>query len=346
MDQVEKLPLCTGPGFSDSTPGTRPGHRNLWTCCLDPGRHSPLAGISSKRVSKVIDQTLYFFPVPDAYLAFLGEPNGYRSTGNGLFFGENRKQGALLTFYLKELGEEKKATVQIYNQENQLIRTFKTDVQKGSNRIAWDLRRKGVATPSLEPPKKDAAEPRGHSVSPGVYTVQLTYADEEAKQTVKVIADPALPVTQEQMVAKAQLFAKHYQNVAAFGAKMKQLGKVKDLAELVKGQLSKQDGQEALIKNSESLLKKMEEIVEKVRGPKDVQGLYRDPNLLFSKQRAADRSLQDIIYPVTETNKNLVQAFEEAMQPVVQEIDDFLQNDWGGFRQALDAGNFNLFSGF
>ena len=62
----------------------------------------PLRELAQKGYDKVANKALHIFPAPDAYLSFLGEPNGYRSTGNGLFFGENRMQGALLSFYAKE----------------------------------------------------------------------------------------------------------------------------------------------------------------------------------------------------------------------------------------------------
>ena len=304
----------------------------------------PLRALAQKGYQSVIDESLYLFPIPHAYLAFSGEPNGYRSTGNGLFFGENRAQGALLTFYLKELGEKKKATVQIYNEAGELIRTFKEDVKAGSNRITWDLRQKGVENPSLKLPEKDAAEPRGHSVLPGSYVVKVSYGDAQMEQPVKVIADPAFTTTQEQMMAKAALIEQHQGNMASLSAKMYQLGDARDLAELVKGQLQKREGMEDLIKSSTEVVKKIDAIVEKVNGPKNVQGLYRDPALLNSKLRDASRSLQDVIYPVTETNKNLVAAFAEAMQPLMQEIADFMDNDWKSFQQELEAADFSIFS--
>lgn len=303
----------------------------------------PLRSLAQKGYQKTLDQSLAVFPVPDAYLAFFGEPNGYRSTGNGLFFGENRDLGALITFYLKEMGKEKKATVHIYDAQDQLVRTFKTDVQAGSNRFSWDLRQKGVDRLSLQRPKKDANEPRGHSVVPGNYKVKIVYGDLQSEQPVKVVADPAYLVTQEQMVAKARLFGKHYDNIAVLTEKMYQLGDARDFAELVKGQLTKQEGKEEWIKSSTAIIKKIDTIVEQVDGPKNVQGLYRDDDLLSSKLSTASRSLQDVIYPVTETNENLVAAFREAMQPILQEIDTFLKEDWAAYRKELETGGFNLF---
>lgn len=303
----------------------------------------PLRSLAEKGYSEMINQPLYLFPVPDAYLAFLGEPNGYRSTGNGLYFGENRQQGALITFYLKELGTAKEATIQIYNQSGDLLRTFKEAVQPGSNRISWDLRQKGVASPSLKRPKQGVAEPVGHSVLPGTYTVKVTYGEHTVEQSLQVLPDPAYEVSMEQMQAKARLMAQHEQDVTVLTEKMYLLGDAYETATLIKGQLQKRAASAALIEATTALLEQIAAIVVLVEGPKGVQGLYRNPELLSSKRSDARRSLQDVIYPVTETQEKLVRQFATALQPVVQQIDDFLQTDWKAYQVTVEAAGFGWF---
>lgn len=304
----------------------------------------PLRDLAKEGYQKVVDQSLHLFPVPHAYLSFFGEPNGYRSTGNGLFFGENREQGALLTFYAKTADAGDKATVQIYNAQEELIWTFKTDAKAGTNRFTWDLRQKGVARPSLKRPKKDAADPAGHSVLPGDYKVKISYGDHQSEQMVQVIADPAYQVTMEQMQAKAKLFEQHNQNVARFGEQLYQLGEAKELIELIKGQVAKQAGSKDLVKSSEAMLEKVNALIEKVDGPSDVQGMYRDTELISAKLSAASRSLQDIIYPVTETSIGLVKVFETDMEPMIAEIQGFLKADMMTFQKELKAADFSLFA--
>jgi hypothetical protein len=176
--------------------------------------------------------------------------------------------------------------------------------------------------------------------------VKLTYGDLKTAQSLKVMADPAYLTTTKQMVAKAELFQAHYQDISSLNEKMYQLGEAKDMAELVKEQLAKQGGQEELIKKSEALLKNIEGLVEKINGPEDVQGLYRDSELVSSKLSAASRSLQDVIYPVTESSQQLVKVFTGAMEEIVQEIDGFLQKEWMTYRKELEAANFSLFTTF
>ena len=303
----------------------------------------PLRDLAANGYQKVVGKALQLFPTPIAYLSFLGEPNGYRSTGNGLFFGENREQGALLTVYVKEATAGKNATVRIYDANNELIRTFRTEVKAGANRFTWDLRRKGVARPSLSRPKKDAAEPEGHSVLPGKYKVKVTYGDHQSEQSLDVVADPAYQVSIAQMQAKAALIARHNQNIARFAEQMYQLGDAKAQIEVLKGQLQKQDADKKLIEQSDALLDKIQSIVKLINGPDDVQGLYRDPELLSAKLSAASRSLQDVIYPITETNEGLVEVFETDMKPIADKIQQFLKQDMMDYQKAIKASNFSLF---
>ncbi len=316
--------------------------RSVWI--LDDIR--PLREMAQKGYQKAVDQALHLFPVPDAYLSFLGEPNGYRSTGNGLFFGENRQQGALLTFYAKEANNGKKVSVQVYDDRKQLIRTFKADIATGMNRINWNLRQAGVSMPSLNRPKKDAPEPSGHSVIPGQYRIVLTYGDHKSESMLRVKSDPSYTITKDQMQAKAKLIDHHNNNVAKFSEKMYQLGEAKELAELMKKQLGKEEKYEELVASSKSIVEQIDEIVIQISGPSDVQGMYRDPELLNSKLFGASRSLQDIIYPVNETNKYLVDLFEKDMKPIMDQIDDFFKNDWAKYRSDLKASSLELLPDF
>ncbi len=300
----------------------------------------PLREIAQKGYEAVVNQDLHVFPMPVAYLAFLGEPNGYRSTGDGLFFGENRETGALISFYAKEAGEKDKVKIEVYDNQNQLIRTLKEDLRTGINRISWNLEQDGPARPSLNRPKAGANQPSGRSVLPGEYTIVLTHGNHRAEGMLKVVPDPSLPVTQEQMIAKAALIDRHSKNVNRLAEKMLQLGEAKEMAELMKKQLSKDEQYAPLVKKSEEILDQIDQIVLTINEPEDVQGLYRDPELLSSKLSDANRSLQDIIYPVTETDRLLVDRFEAEMKPVVNKINTFFNTTWADYKKK--AGDVSL----
>ena len=104
------------------------------------------------------------FPSPDAYLANWRQAKGSRFAADGVFFGENRTSGAMLTYSInKDLVEgsgedkkEEKVTIEIFDEEGKKLRTLSTSPNEtGINRTTWNLDRKGVRYPSRTISKKE-----------------------------------------------------------------------------------------------------------------------------------------------------------------------------------------------
>jgi photosystem II stability/assembly factor-like uncharacterized protein len=87
--------------------------------------------------------------------------------------------------------EGPKVEIKVADASGAPVRTFKAAALLGVNRTAWDLRRDAFK----EPPRAEDAPPRdeepsGPEVPPGTYTVSVSYGGHEAKQTIRVLADP------------------------------------------------------------------------------------------------------------------------------------------------------------
>ena len=67
----------------------------------------PLRGIAGNR--SVFERDISLFPAPVAYLAAYQQPSGSRFGADAIFNGENRKQGAMITYYLREGKKEREA---------------------------------------------------------------------------------------------------------------------------------------------------------------------------------------------------------------------------------------------
>lgn len=121
--------------------------------------------------------------------------------GNQQFRGANAPYGALVTYWLGvKPAHDSLLKVEIL-QEGKVIRTLKRpSVQRGFNRITWDLR--------MDPPKvlsdmpADSADPSdwrsrpvGPQVLPGQYAVRLTVAGAVQEQPLTVRIDPTAQVT-------------------------------------------------------------------------------------------------------------------------------------------------------
>ena len=167
----------------------------------------PLRALAADKT--ILNKEIELFTPPTAYQAFYQQPTGSRFGGDGLYQGENKKPGAMITYYLKEgkkeskkaevlddkkeddseenseektealelTGVQKKDSVQFDFYDGQrLIRTlkFKTPEKAGFHRIFWGMDEKGADRPSrkVQTKKKESS---GLEVKPGTYTIKMLY---------------------------------------------------------------------------------------------------------------------------------------------------------------------------
>ena len=116
---------------------------------------------------------LTLFPAPAAYMARYKPQPGYDWSTWGMYEGENRNRGASYSFFInpgdksdttKKLKADS-ATVKIYTQNNELMRTIKMKVDTGFNRKNWGFEMKGIRQPNTPKPKADEPEPRGNTLA-------------------------------------------------------------------------------------------------------------------------------------------------------------------------------------
>ena len=265
--------------------------RAIWV--LDDIR--PLREMAQKGKDEVLNSPLLVFPAPHAWLAHVGEPNGYRSTGNNVFFGENREPNGLISFYIKDKSVKKKpekAVIEIYDADNNLIRTLKHEPHKGINRIEWKLDVRGVRYPNSLKPEKEKNEPGGRKVVPGNYKVKITYDNHSDSTILEVRPDPSLSVTEDQMLAKAALIDRHYENVKKATDAADRLREAQKTIDFLNKHLKKEIETEkikALLSGAEDLKKKTDELIHKINPSKDIKGISRDPNLVHYRLSGMNR---------------------------------------------------------
>ena len=127
---------------------------------------------------KVTAKPLELFPVRPAQGAYL-LPGWEDSAGKGIYRGENPPEGALLTYWLRDLGDEA-PSLSITNAEGQPVATFPLPRTPGLGRVAWNLR----------PSKTLLTEYGGLGpdkfVRPGTYTATLTLGVAKVQQKIQV----------------------------------------------------------------------------------------------------------------------------------------------------------------
>jgi flagellar hook assembly protein FlgD len=154
------------------------------------------------------------FDPPTAYQASYKTPPGYEWSTWGLYEGENRRRGAEYSFYLKKDTSAKSrsdsATVKIYNDANELIRTTKVKADSGLNRNYWNFETKGTRQPGTPKPKPDAPEPLsfGLPAPPGNYKLVISFNKESDSLTLVVKEDPGVPFNATQYTAKKAMISR------------------------------------------------------------------------------------------------------------------------------------------
>ncbi len=191
----------------------------------------PLRALASDK--SILNKDIELFTPPTAYQASYQQPTGSRFGGDALYQGENKKSGAMITYYLKDgkkdskkeekssedvaeettdsgdekmdsganekelTGVQKKDSIQfdVYDGDR-MIRSlkYKTPEKAGFHRIYWRMDEKGAERPSRNV-STNKNESGGIDVKPGTYTIKMHYGDMMEESQITVKSDPRLKIT-------------------------------------------------------------------------------------------------------------------------------------------------------
>ena len=141
---------------------------------------SPLEALTAEAAARPLD----LFSVRPAQGAYL-LPGWEDSAGKGVYRGTNPPEGAILTYWIRDLGDEA-PSLAITNSEGQPVATYPLPRTPGLGRIAWNLRpTKNLLTEygGLGPDKY---------VRPGIYTATLTLGAAKVQQKIQVTIAPGI----------------------------------------------------------------------------------------------------------------------------------------------------------
>ncbi|NHF59445.1 hypothetical protein FK220_008845 [Flavobacteriaceae bacterium TP-CH-4] len=217
----------------------------------------------------ILQEEIKLFDPPVAYQAAYQQPTGSRFGGDALYNAENRKEGAMITYFLKEgkkkddakkkddgedekikddsdaeegtesvngkkelTGVQKKDSIQFdFYDGDRLIRTlkFKTPEKAGFHRIYWNMDEKGPDRPARKI-SKTKRERGGRSVKPGAYKVKVSFGDASDETILEVQSDPRLSIPQK-AIDDAFVYSKKVEDLTQIAADaVKQLIESKNVA--------------------------------------------------------------------------------------------------------------------
>ncbi|KGL62876.1 VPS10 domain-containing protein [Polaribacter sp. Hel1_85] len=319
---------------------------------IKPLRTIANGNITSKR--------LELFAPPVAYQAATQQPTGSRFGADAIYQGENRKRGAIISYYINAPLDKKTNNKQNENDSKETentvkydsikleifdrvrkIRTLKikTPKENGIHKTTWGLREKGVARASRTI-RKSKREPSGVSVKPGVYKLKMTYGDAISEQNIKVEFDPRLQISQTAINQKydASKELEAYQEKIA--NVVKQLVENKNAATNLKSQLSKKDKKKYKneIKSSTEIIEKIDNLIALYLGKVDKrQGITRNPEVTVNQRFSlASRYIRSRFGEQTSTESILMNQFKMEFKKALEQTNKFINSEWKAYRNTTE----------
>ena len=142
-------------------------------------------------------EVLHLFDVPGAYVHYTAAADGYHFSGDAMFKGESRAEGAILSYWLADEVPEGVA-VRISDPLGERVKILQAPGHRGLNRISWDLRED-------TPWGYEAGDFFGLSapqVLPGTYSVTVSALGMDTGGPLEVLADPRVDVPMAERILR------------------------------------------------------------------------------------------------------------------------------------------------
>lgn len=307
---------------------------------------------------------LTLFEAPVSFQARNRPAPGYEWSTWGIYEGQNRSRGASYSFFLKpkvktdttvkikvppgkEMNISDSATVKIYTQSNELIRTLKVKADTGFNRNYWGFEMKGVRQPGSSRPKSDNQEPGGLPVYPGIYKLVIKLGKDEDSTMLVVKADPNLQNNKEIYDAKMLLIKRVEKSMAKLTEITDRLTEADETIAKVDATLKNVEGKEAdsLKKRGKSMTDSIKNIRNYIMGKSSERQGYGTPYQLTANGRigqARSEILGKEKLPDAQEQRLVLEA-ESLVEKALERTNTFFNTKWKEYQNQVEATPLKLF---
>jgi photosystem II stability/assembly factor-like uncharacterized protein len=327
----------------------------------------PLRTIAKNKT--ILNKRVQLFKPPTAYQAAYQQPTGSRFGGDALFNGENRKSGAILSYFLnmdglkKENQEDTNSTERLEKEDEitkedtvkikwdslsvniydgkRLIRTLKKKApeKNGVHKLTWSMDEKGGDAPSRSL-KVRTSEPSGVRVKPGTYKIVLSYGDQSSEQMIRVKSDPRIEYS-ELNTNQIYTASKEVQELKQTAANaVKQLNQSKEIASTYKSRLSKIDKKKfkSEVESSKNIITRIDSLVSLYIGKVDKrQGITKDTIVnVNNRLSTASYYVQTRQNGITKTETILINQAKESLKEVLLKTNLFFKQEWLAYKEKME----------
>ncbi len=255
--------------------------------------------------------------------------------------------------------KEPKVEIRIADAAGKLVRKIEGPAKLGLNRAAWDFGRDSFRRPPLGERGGFFQRDSGPVVAPGTYTVTVKFRDKEAKQTLQVVADPALANTDADWQAReaAVVRAGALQNAVADA--ISRLAAAKDDVKVVLAKLearkkerektdagAAKDGEDPdkpLAQAARDLQKKLSAMERRLYVPPDTKGIVEDETP-WNKASDVGRAFESTWSKPSPTTLDDLEEAETTVKTVLADFNKLFAEDVAAFRQKVAEAGIGLLS--
>jgi hypothetical protein len=242
------------------------------------------------------------------------------------------------------------ATVRIYNEQNELIRTLKWGVDSGYNKRTWGMEEKGIRPPGSPKPKPNDPEPGGDAVLPGTYKVVIQLRKEKDSSYVTIKADPRKADNTNIRLVQKTMSKRLMTSVEKLTKGIDMLVDAEEIAKKYEAQYKDVEGKEAdsIRKQSKKMLDGIKDIRDFINGKRiERQGYGQVPveTVMTALQEARFGIIGKNVAPGKQ-EELLVEKAEGQIRRAVDRINAFFTDKWKGYQALIEGSKVNIFKEF
>lgn len=308
---------------------------------------TPLRELALSSQRKWEDERLVFFDIPTAYMVSRKRPPGVRFGADATWEGENRTTASRLqVYYQPDDKDENKKTekkaegkLRVFNAEGDTIRTLKIELEKGINRLYWYHDQKRVRSSNSKKPKKDAEEPGGFPVMPGVYTIELECDSIKASKQAEVKFDPRMNYSEADLKVRQERFALAQELTTKLTEVCDELrdnqSAIKRVSQLLPDE---KDGDvEEISKLGKRMNDTIQGMLDDIFGKQEIKGIYRNPDELNSIVQRVTWEIWGNLEGNDQRFEHIYSKAKRVFEDTNLDIQHFLKNEWLDYKNKVEG---------
>ncbi|HSF89647.1 MAG TPA: hypothetical protein VLA46_09535, partial [Saprospiraceae bacterium] len=258
------------------------------------------------------------------------------------------QQNVVVTDTIKQSDAKKdKNLLKLYVLANDgdTLRYISQKLKDGWNRIGWDMRQKGVRYPSRHEPAKDADDPSGQYVLPGLYKLVGIYGGQRDSVTVNVRLDPRLNITAADLAARNAMLVEFNNEVSRAQVAFQALQDVrKDVKMIETMTINAPDSTQTKLKEkTKELLKQVDELEKGFMEPDGLKGIRRETDNLNRYLGATGAYLNSSLGAPGANAKEIFSQTQQEVERNVLAVNTFLTGPWAVYKTFIEGLEWPLF---